>query len=112
MMRTLTTVRDDLVRSHGRLVERLRQIRDDEARRQAPLSADSADRAQEQENDEVLARIESATGDLLAQYRHAIERIDAGVYGTCERCGLGIEARRLQAVPHATLCAACAAASA
>jgi DnaK suppressor protein len=41
--------------------------------------------------------------DLLAQTRHAIERIKAGTYATCEVTGLPIGKARLQAFPRATL---------
>lgn len=41
--------------------------------------------------------------DLLAQTRHAIERIRNGTYATCEITGLPIGKARLQAFPRATL---------
>jgi DnaK suppressor protein len=41
--------------------------------------------------------------DLLAQTRHAIERIRNGAYATCEITGLPIGKARLQAFPRATL---------
>lgn len=41
--------------------------------------------------------------DLLAQTKHAIERIKAGTYATCEMTGLPIGKARLQAFPRATL---------
>lgn len=45
--------------------------------------------------------------DLIEQTDRAIERIDAGTYGTCERCGRPIEAARLKALHHAVLCLDC-----
>ena len=109
MSKTPNEARDELLRAREQLRWRLQQIRDDEARRGRPLSTESADRAQEQENDEVLVRLEHATEDLLAQYHHAIERIDEGQYGICESCGVAIEPERLMAVVQATRCAECAA---
>lgn len=41
--------------------------------------------------------------DLLDQMQRAIARIDAGVYGYCERCGKPIPKGRLQAFPAATM---------
>ncbi len=38
---------------------------------------------------------------------HALARIEAGTYGTCERCGQAIPRARLKAIPHARLCIAC-----
>ncbi len=38
---------------------------------------------------------------------HALEKIAAGTYGTCERCGQAIPKARLRAIPQARLCIAC-----
>ena len=38
---------------------------------------------------------------------HAIAKIGAGTYGTCERCGQPILKARLKALPQARLCVAC-----
>lgn len=49
--------------------------------------------------------------DQLQQNRKAIvaalERIDAGTYGLCERCGREIPFERLEAVPSTFLCVDC-----
>jgi RNA polymerase-binding protein DksA len=45
--------------------------------------------------------------DLLSQMQRAVERIDAGTYGYCERCGKPIPRARLQAFPMATLDVEC-----
>ncbi|HET9109771.1 MAG TPA: TraR/DksA C4-type zinc finger protein [Ktedonobacterales bacterium] len=41
---------------------------------------------------------------LMRQIREALERLDTGKYGICERCGKEINARRLAALPYVTLC--------
>ena len=38
---------------------------------------------------------------------HALQTIDEGIYGTCERCGQPIDPARLEAKPWATFCLAC-----
>lgn len=43
----------------------------------------------------------------LAQVEHALARLGAGTYGTCERCGRPIDKGRLDALPEATLCIDC-----
>jgi RNA polymerase-binding protein DksA len=40
----------------------------------------------------------------LAQIDHALERLDEGTFGVCERCGKEIPEERLRARPWATLC--------
>ena len=44
---------------------------------------------------------------MLVQVEAALERMDAGAYGTCEQCGSAIERARLEALPYATLCMDC-----
>lgn len=46
--------------------------------------------------------------DRLAMLEAARERMDAGDYGTCERCGEEIAWPRLEAQPEATHCGRCA----
>jgi RNA polymerase-binding protein DksA len=43
-------------------------------------------------------------GDLIDKIDRALERIDEGTYGLCERCGRPIEKARIKALPYATLC--------
>ncbi len=42
--------------------------------------------------------------DLLEKVQKALERIDEGRFGLCERCGNPIEKARLKALPYASLC--------
>lgn len=51
--------------------------------------------------------LEDNVRTMLAEVRAAIGRMDAGTYGTCERCGAEIPAERMEAVPTASLCIAC-----
>ncbi|MFC5730414.1 TraR/DksA family transcriptional regulator [Nocardioides vastitatis] len=44
----------------------------------------------------------------LAEVDAAAERLDAGTYGTCERCGEPIATGRLEARPVARTCIRCA----
>lgn len=104
----LEDARVELTWMRNELAGRLDRIRRDAAHRGRPLTADAPDRAQETENDEVLARLETSTADLLRQYQHALERLEAGGYGRCETCGYEIEPERLEATPQATHCVACA----
>jgi DnaK suppressor protein len=41
----------------------------------------------------------------------ALQRLDAGTYGTCEVCGTSIDGKRLEARPTARVCISCAASS-
>jgi DnaK suppressor protein len=44
----------------------------------------------------------------LAQIDEALEQLEAGAYGKCERCGETIDPERLAVLPHTTLCSQCA----
>ena len=43
--------------------------------------------------------------DILVAVRAALDRIEQGTFGRCERCGRDIPRQRLDAVPYTTLCA-------
>ena len=44
---------------------------------------------------------------VLEDVDQALQRMTAGTYGLCQRCGAEIDFARLKAIPHATLCMAC-----
>ena len=45
--------------------------------------------------------------ERITQVERALERLDDGRYGWCERCGNAIPVERLAAFPSATLCVSC-----
>ena len=51
----------------------------------------------------VAKRLESR----LERVERALEKLEAGTYGTCDACGSAIDPRRLQAAPESTVCVAC-----
>jgi DnaK suppressor protein len=59
------------------------------------------------ERQHVAALLDQARRQL-AEVDAAIDRLDAGRYGQCERCGQPIPAARLTARPTATTCIRCA----
>ena len=58
--------------------------------------------------DENLAAAENEAG-ILDQVEQALERMENGSYGVCQRCGTAIDSQRLQAIPYASHCVRCAA---
>jgi RNA polymerase-binding protein DksA len=44
----------------------------------------------------------------ISSLEEALARFEEGTYGICERCGREISGQRLEAVPEARLCIACA----
>lgn len=89
------------------------------------LRAEADQLAQDREPGDVQFDEESGQGDSMNVERErdlalsaqalasveeidvALERIDKGTYGICERCGQPIPKERLKALPHASLCVRC-----
>lgn len=57
------------------------------------------------DRDRDVLRVED---ELVYEVSEALGRIAAGTYGICESCERPIEKERLELVPQARLCAACA----
>lgn len=93
--------------------KRLEQIisEHDEAREQARLAEGSADRSADPDNvdggaiavelEMDISMVQNAR-DLLDRVKHAQDRMEKGLYGTCEITGEPIPVARLEALPYAT----------
>lgn len=100
---SLEALRDDLrsqLESHG-------ANPDDDSMDESGLDTQFADAAQTAaERDKELRVVEKLRDQLVAVNR-AMERIQDGTYGTCERCGATIPEERLEALPYVALCLDC-----
>jgi RNA polymerase-binding protein DksA len=101
-------VRRRLEARRRELLTRRTRVERDLSRQNEALTADADDRAIQLENDEALEAIGGAAENELHAIGSALERLEAGQYGTCTHCGGRIPEARLAAVPHATACAECA----
>lgn len=91
----------------------LRQISEIEARYSGESNAAAALKTDEGEPESLTidrerdhSLLENAR-DLLEQNERALRKVAEGTYGTCATCGKSIEAARLKALPHASLCISC-----
>lgn len=66
-----------------------------------------ADTATETFDRELADTLEDNSEGVLAAIDGALERIEAGTYGVCVRCGKPIAEERLDALPYAELCIDC-----
>ncbi|MCX7002062.1 MAG: TraR/DksA C4-type zinc finger protein [bacterium] len=66
----------------------------------ADVGSDAAER-------ETMLGLVSSQQKMLEPIKKALERIDQGVYGTCELCGSDIAKERLDALPEAIVCMKC-----
>lgn len=102
---------------HDDTLATLEHLREEYFQRQAALSrdlaaahsADSAEQAQERENDEVMQALLQEANESLRQVDAAIERYHAGHYGLCTRCGEAVGSERLHVLPATETCIGCAA---
>ena len=72
-------------------------------------SADNhmGDTATETFDRELDYTLEENSEHVLAEIDAALERIEAGTFGTCRSCGRPIAPERLEAIPWATQCIDC-----
>jgi DnaK suppressor protein len=105
---TLRSARARLVARSAELRDRIQRVQQDLRRAAAPLPHDAPDAAIAVENDEVLQAIDETARRELHHIEHALERIEAGAFATCQDCGVAIEEARLVAIPYTTHCRRCA----
>jgi DnaK suppressor protein len=70
-------------------------------------SPDPIDQAAMESDRDFNFRIKERESRLIAKINDALERIEDGTYGICERCGRPISVERLKARPVTTLCIKC-----
>ena len=68
---------------------------------------DSVDMSLQDVNQELAFRLGERESQTVAEIDEALQRIDEGTFGVCERCGKPIDDRRLEALPTARFDAAC-----
>jgi DnaK suppressor protein len=66
-----------------------------------------ADRGHSSEGRSQVIAVVRALRSNLRDVERALSKMDAGTYGTCERCGRPISVERLEALPWAVLCIEC-----
>ena len=107
-MQEYETIRQQLTARYESILTRLQKISRDVQHANEPLNADFAEQAVERENDEVLDALDSSIRAEMNQLQVTLKRLAEGVYGVCESCGNPIPFKRLEALPHASRCVACA----
>jgi len=68
---------------------------------------DSVDMSLQDVNQELAFRLGERESQMVADIDSALQRIEDGTYGVCERCGNPIPEARLEALPTARFDAAC-----
>jgi DnaK suppressor protein len=90
-------------RELGQDIERTVHTMQDEA----TVFADPNDRASQETDIAIELRNRDRERKLIKKIDETLARIDDGSYGFCEKCGVEIGIKRLEARPTATLCIDC-----
>lgn len=100
---------DELAALRADLTEQ-RRFRLDQLREFGQLAPGRAAGARERRSasqQEVHIRLAASARMVLADVEAALERMDEGRYGSCERCARPIPSDRLEIVPQARYCGRC-----
>ncbi|MDL1968316.1 MAG: RNA polymerase-binding protein DksA [Deltaproteobacteria bacterium] len=68
---------------------------------------DPTDRASLESNRNFMLRIRDRESKLIKKIKKALERIENGTFGICDKCGEDISIKRLKARPVTTQCIEC-----
>lgn len=81
-----------------------------EARNELPeqtVFSDLGDQASAEIDRNFMLKIKGRERKLIKKIEEAVERIDEGIFGICDKCGEEIDIRRLEARPVTTMCIEC-----
>ncbi len=98
--------RSELREDLERVSEELRSIGIEEGR-EGGVGNHPADEGSNVMEGERLATVSSDLHEALLQVDSALERIQDGTFGICQRCGQAIGAERLEAFPYVAFCINC-----
>ena len=92
-----------------RLDELLSQAGDTVSGMTAPKEnfPDPTDRASLEADRNFMLRIRDRESKLIKKIKSALERIENGTFGTCDKCGEDIALKRIKARPVTTQCIDC-----
>jgi DnaK suppressor protein len=107
LRRTLEERRREIRGEVDRMAEELRSIGRDQEDEKGSVGNHLADDGSNVMEAERLTTISDDLQDVLAQVDSAIQRIDQGTYGICQRCGKPIGEERLAAFPYVSFCIDC-----
>jgi RNA polymerase-binding protein DksA len=105
----LQHLREELVAERGRLEGDLAGMNTDELSTDETIGIGNhmADDATEVYNQEAQVSLRRNQQHILSEVKRALQRMERGMYGTCERCGVEIDYARLKATPYALYCMNC-----
>ena len=107
MRRALEARRAEIEGEVGRMADEIRSIGIDQEDERGGLGNHLAEDGSNVMEAERLTAISDDLRDVLAQVNAALDRMDDGTYGICQRCGRPINEERLEAFPYVAFCIDC-----
>ena len=89
----MTHMEDDSLQDHAKTIS---------------IPTDKEELGSDNSDQELTLTLLGSDEDILDQFEAAIQRIEDGDYGRCEKCGEAIPENRLDAIPYAADCVQCA----
>jgi len=100
-------LRKELELERQELLEEVQRMKERENSYLNDTVGDDIDRAAGNSQREILFFLSDHDRHRLDAIEDALNKIDSGRYGVCEKCGKKIKNARLQAIPYARLCIKC-----
>jgi DnaK suppressor protein len=90
-----------------RLDQEMQWLGDDQGNERGGLGNHLGDDGSSVMEQERISTVSADLHEVLQQVNAALERMDQGTYGVCQRCGKPINPERLEAFPYVTYCIDC-----
>jgi len=107
MLRT-EEVRQKLLDQRKALFQDVAQLEDELRWLETDVESESVERGQNENTIRLLSRLDDRQKAELEEIHKALTKIATGTYGSCDVCGRPIPWSRLEALPAAVTCRACA----
>ena len=105
--RRVRVFRDRLVGRRASLMGQVQEAERYSRERDSEATQDPADMAANAYTKELMVSMSDNDRQLLKLIDEAVERMEAGTYSKCVRCGTVLPDKRLEAVPWARFCISC-----
>lgn len=103
----LAAKRAEIIGELDRLQTEMRWLGDNQSNEGGSVGNHLADDGSDVMEQERISTVAADLNDVVQQIDRALERIESGSYGTCERCGKLINPERLEAFPYVAYCIEC-----
>ncbi|MEX2488685.1 MAG: TraR/DksA family transcriptional regulator [Pseudomonadales bacterium] len=103
-------LKDELVTLREELLGRLGRTHQHIHHKEGRVSANFSEQSVEMESEQLVHLLDEEGRHELRLIDRALARLEEGTYGECVQCGEPVGDGRLEAIPYAELCIACASA--